>query len=150
MVVIERTEDADRPAIEALLRANDLPLDGLEAALKLSVVAREDGELVGCAGVEPYGTAGLLRSVCVAESRRSTGLGRSLVAEVEALATGAGISELFLLTDTAADWFPRLGYVAAVRADAPADMAASPEFVSACPVSATVLRKRLDPAVAAG
>jgi amino-acid N-acetyltransferase len=146
MVVIERTDDADKPAIVALLKANDLPLDGLEAALRIFVVAREDGDVVGCAGVEPYGTAGLLRSVCVADSRRSTGLGRSLVAEVETLAASAGISELFLLTDTAADWFPRLGYVAAVRDDAPADMAASPEFVTACPVGAAVLRKRLVPA----
>jgi amino-acid N-acetyltransferase len=147
VVAIERTRTDDRAAIEALLRANDLPLDGLELALPLSVVARESaGEVVGCAAVEPYGTAGLLRSVCVTESHRSSGLGRSLVAAVEGLAAGRGISELFLLTETASGWFPRLGYGPAARADAPDNMAASPEFVSACPVSAAVLRKRLAPA----
>jgi N-acetylglutamate synthase-like GNAT family acetyltransferase len=150
VVVIERTRDADRPAIEALLRANGLPLDGLRQALPLSVAARDEGRIVGCAAVEAYGTAGLLRSVCVAESHRSTGIGRSLVAEAEALAAGTGIDELFLLTETAAAWFPRLGYVAAARDEAPADMAASPEFVSACPVGAAVFRKRLEPVAAPG
>jgi amino-acid N-acetyltransferase len=149
VTAIQRTRSADRPAVEALLAANDLPLDGLEPALPLSVVALDDaGEVVGCAAVEPYGAAGLLRSVCVTESLRSTGLGRSLVEAAETLAAEHGIGELFLLTETAAGWFPRLGYVAAVRAEAPADMAASPEFVSACPVDAAVFRKRL--ATAAG
>ena len=149
MIVVERIGPRDREALEALLRANHLPLDGLDLALPLSVVARDGDELIGCAAVQRYGSAGLLRSVCVEERHRSTGVGQALVDAVEGLAAGGGISELFLLTETAAGWFPRLGYEAAVRADAPAEMAASPEFVSACPVSASVLRKRLTPAAAA-
>jgi len=144
---IERADARDTEAIESLLRANDLPLDGLSGGLRLAVVARDAGPaittLVGCAAIERYGHSGLLRSVCVATPLRGSGLGSRLVAEAERLAAESGIDELYLLTETAVDLFPRLGYVPAARADAPADMAASPEFASACPVSAAVFWKSL-------
>lgn len=147
MISIERAEPHDRTAIELLLQANGLPLDGLEQALATAVVARDGVVIVGCGAIEPYGSAGLLRSVCVAEQFRGTGLGRALVAATEELAGRLGIRELFLLTETAAGWFPRLGYERTTRDAAPAEMAASPEFASACPVSAAVLRKRLEAAI---
>lgn len=143
MIAIERASPDDRSALEALLTANGLPLAGLELAANTAVVARSNGTFVGCAAIEPHGSVGLLRSVCVAEPERGTGLGRKLVAEAESLAVAAGIGELYLLTETAAAWFPRLGYVSAARAAAPAALTASPEFTGACPDSAVLLRKRL-------
>jgi amino-acid N-acetyltransferase len=143
MISIERARGEDRPAIEGLLAANHLPLDGLESALATALVARNGGALAGCAAFEPYGRFGLLRSVCVADGLRGTGLGRQLVAEAERLAVESGVAEMFLLTETAADWFPSLGYVRTTRDAAPPDMARSPEFTTACPVGATVMRKRL-------
>jgi amino-acid N-acetyltransferase len=147
MITIDRAEPGDRSAIEALLLANDLPLDGLELALPTAVVARDGAGLAGCAAFEIYGSAGLLRSVCVTAGLRGSGIGGKLVAAAEDTAVKEGIRELFLLTETAADWFPRLGYERTTRDACPAEMAASPEFVSACPASAAVLRKRLEPSL---
>lgn len=141
--MIERALASDRSAIEGLLVGGGLPLDGLDAALPTAVVARDESGIVGCAAVEPYGSVGLLRSVYVAPDLRRTGLGRRLVAAVEALAASRGMAELYLLTETAEAWFPRLGYVAVTRASVPAALAASPEFASACPQSAAVLHKSL-------
>jgi len=141
MTTIERALAADRDAIERLLTAAGLPLDGLEGALPLAVVARDEGVIVGCAAVEQYGSVGLLRSVCVAADKRGTGLGRGLVAAVEELAAGRGIGELFLLTESAEGWFPRLGYMPSTRAAIPAALSASPELAGACPESAAVLSK---------
>jgi amino-acid N-acetyltransferase len=143
VTAIERALDSDRTAIESLLAANGLPFDGLEIALPTAVVARGEGGVVGCAAFEPYGSVGLLRSVCVAAPLRGTGLGRKLVGATERLAAAVGISELFLLTETAEAWFPGLGYVPAARTSVPALVTASPEFTSACPDSAAVLHKRL-------
>jgi len=143
VISTERVTADDRQAIEALLEANHLPLAGLDLGLEIAVVARDEGRVVGCAGVEPYGSAGLLRSVCVAPDRRGTGIGKHLVAAAESLAASGGISELFLLTETAADWFPRLGYDPATRADVPAAVTTSVEFTGACPVTAAVFRKRI-------
>jgi amino-acid N-acetyltransferase len=146
MTPIELAIDSDRPAIEHLLTDTGLPLEGLEAALSSAVVARTEGAeraVVGCAAIEPYGSAGLLRSVCVASDLRGTGLGRSLVTAAESLAAARGITDLYLLTETAVGWFPRLGYEPTKRATVPAAVTASPEFASACPESAVVRRKLL-------
>ena len=141
---IERAAPADRTEISSLLEANDLPLDGLDLALPFAVVARERAAIIGAAAVEPYPPAGLLRSVCVSAAARGTGLGRALVEAAESMARKGGMTELYLLTETAADWFPRLGYAAVTRDRVPAALQASPEFMSACPVSATVMYKRLE------
>ena len=143
MTAIERALDSDRSAIERLLTANGLPLDGLDIALPTAVVARGEGGVVGCAAFEPYGSVGLLRSICVAAPLRGTGLGRKLVGATEQLAAAVGISELFLLTETAETWFPRLGYVPTPRASLPAALMTSSEFTGACPDSAAVLHKLL-------
>jgi amino-acid N-acetyltransferase len=146
MTSIERARPSDRTAIETLLVAAGLPLAGLEPALATAVVARESGEVVGCAALEPYGAAGLLRSVCVVEVLRGTGIGQRLVAEVESLAAETGVTTLYLLTETAAEWFARLGYSTVSRGDVPRDLAASPEFTDACPDTAAVYRKLIRPA----
>ena len=143
MSSIEPALDTDRPAIEGLLTEGGLPLDGLEMALSTAVVARAVGGVVGCAAIEPYGSIGLLRSVCVAPTMRGTGLGGRLVAAAESLAEAHGIGELYLLTETAIGWFPRLGYEPAERSSVPAALANSPEFTGACPESAAIFRKPL-------
>jgi amino-acid N-acetyltransferase len=146
VIAIERAQADDRAAIEDLLAANDLPRDGIELAAATAVVAREeDGarDIMGSAAIEPYGSVGLLRSVCVTPQLRGTGLGRRLVAEAEAVAASSGIDELFLLTETAGEWFPRLGYEQVARDTAPAPLQASPEFTTACPDSALLFRKRI-------
>jgi amino-acid N-acetyltransferase len=143
VTAIEFALESDRAAIESLLTGSGLPLDGLEIALPTAIVARADDSVVGCAAVEPYGSVGLLRSVCVASGLRGTGLGGKLVEAAEKLAASRGIGELYLLTETAEGWFPRLGYVPTTRAAVPAALTASPEFAGACPESAAVLHKRL-------
>lgn len=145
---IARATPADLPGIETLLAAAGLPLDGIADAFALGVVARAgdgdgDGPLVGAAAVEPYGSAGLLRSVVVAEELRGSGVGRTLVGAAESLARDAGLVELHLLTETAADWFPRLGYEPIDRTEAAAAIGASSEFRTACSVTAVPMRKRL-------
>ena len=143
MNAIGQAGDADRQEIEQLLRENGLPLDGLELALPLAVVARGDAGIIGCAAVEPYGAVGLLRSVAVAPGSRGTGVGRQLVAAAERLAADRGIEDLYLLTETAEKWFPRLGYQPADRSSVPASLTVSPEFTTACPQTAVVLRRHL-------
>ena len=122
---IERATASDVPAVEALLLAAKLPLEGAAEALATGVVARDGEAVVGAAAVEPFGEAGLLRSVVVAEPLRGTGLGRQLVAAAEGLARDRGIRQLYLLTETAADWFPRLGYGVVQREEARAAVGAS-------------------------
>jgi amino-acid N-acetyltransferase len=140
---IERATPDDVPAVEALLAAVGLPLDGAAEALGTGVVAREGDAVVGAAAVEGYGEAGLLRSVVVADERRGTGLGRALVAAAEDLARSLGERDLYLLTETAADWFSHLGYEVVDREVAGAAVGESIEFTMACATSGVAMRRRL-------
>jgi amino-acid N-acetyltransferase len=140
---IERAEPADVEQVEALLTAAHLPLEGAREALALGVVGRDHGRVVAAAAVERFGVAGLLRSVVVDEPARSAGHGRAIVAAAEDLARAQGIVELYVLTETAIDWFPRLGYEAVARAAATAAVGESVEFTTVCRDTGIPLRKNL-------
>lgn len=143
-VLIEPPAPADVEGLYGLLREAGLPLDGLDAHLSGALVAKVDGQVVGSAGVEQYGAAGLLRSVAVRESLRGTGLGRQLVEAVQERARAAGIARLYLLTETAAEWFPRFGFTPIPRSAVEPAVQASVEFTSACPASAQAMLKNLE------
>ena len=138
-----RATPSDVPAVERLLAASGLPLEGAAEALSLGVVARDGDEIVAAAAIERYGDSGLLRSVVVEPGRRGTGLGRDIVAAAEQLARDDGIRELYLLTETAIDWFPRLGYEVIARAEAAAAVGESIEFTTVCKDTGVPMRRIL-------
>jgi N-acetylglutamate synthase-like GNAT family acetyltransferase len=140
---LERATLADAAAVEALLAASGLPLDGAADALALGVVARDQERVVAAAAVERFGDAGLLRSVVVAPDHRGTGLGGEIVRAAEELARRDGARELYLLTETAVDWFPRLGYEVVDRDVAAAAVGDSIEFTTVCRDTGVPMRRAL-------
>ena len=142
-ITIERAVAGDVPQILDLLKRQSLPPDGLTDHAATTVVARQDGRVVGSAAVEMYADGGLLRSVAVDDSLKGQGLGRALTEQAVALARAAGLDALYLLTTTAEGYFPKLGFERTTREDVPAGVRSSVEFTSACPASAIVMRKRL-------
>ena len=142
-MLVERARVADIPAIEALLRSADLPLEGAAAAFASGVVARDDGQIVGAAAIEPFGRAGLLRSVVVAPDRRGSGVGRAVVTAAETLARDLDMTELYLLTESAEAWFPRLGYHPIDRTAVPAAVRESIEFTTLCVDTGVAMRRDL-------
>jgi amino-acid N-acetyltransferase len=138
-VQVRAATEADLPAVEQLLTASKLPLDGVREAFDSFVVAEADHRIVGVAGLECCALHALLRSVAVDEAWRSRGLGRALVARVVSDAEARGIPALYLLTTTAEQYFPSFGFAAVTRDAVPADIRATQEFSGACPSSATVM-----------
>ena len=131
---------ADWPLVSDLLAASKLPLAGAADHLSHFILAFEGDALAGCAGLEVYGHAALLRSVAVAPSERGKGLGLALVDRALNHARAAGIVDVILLTETAAHFFPRFGFETITRDEAPESVRASVEFKGACPASAAVMR----------
>ena len=100
--------------------------------------------LIGVAGVERLGRVGLLRSLAVAPDYRNAGLAHRLVTAAEDRAKNHhGISDLYLLTTTAADYFLRRGYREVPRESVPGGVASHPQFRGLCPASARCLEKNL-------
>ncbi|HQV70020.1 MAG TPA: RNA polymerase sigma factor SigZ [Thermoflexales bacterium] len=146
MINIEPATAADQSAITQMLQESHLIYEDLTPPyLAHFLVARVDGALAGAVGLELFGAVGLLRSLVVRASLRGRGYGQALVAALERYALGAGARELFLLTETAPDFFARLGYQKTPRAEAPAPLQATSEFAGLCPQSAICMKKMVQP-----
>ena len=137
---------SDWPAIEALLRANKLPLEGAQAHLDTYLLAVSNGEIVGCAGAEVYGHIALLRSVAVAPGLHKQGIGKLLLDRLIHEAQRRDIVRLYLLSVTAPEYFAQFGFKRANIDEAPQALKASAEFQGACPACAAFMTLALQEA----
>lgn len=136
----------DFDAVRALLEGAHLPTDGLADFFGPAyAVAECDGRVIGAEGIERHGTSGLLRSAVVDDRYRGKGVGDLLTRDRLSWARASGLEDVWLLTTTAADYFPRFGFTTADRAAAPAALQQSIEFREACPASAVAMRLSLTP-----
>ena len=142
-IAVERARPDDADAIRTLLLSHGLPVDDVESHLGSAIVARHNGEVVGCAALELYRDGALLRSVAVSPDLKGRGLGRRLTEAMIDHARALGQPALYLLTTTAQTYFPAFGFDEIERSSVPASVQASVEFKSACPSSAIVMRKDL-------
>ena len=107
---LRRAREEDIPQIEALITAEGLPAYGLAEYLETFFVLAEGERLVGCAGLEIYGEAALLRSVVVAPEHRGRVDGRRLVEAALAEAREQSVRRVYLFTMHADSFFRRLGF----------------------------------------
>jgi N-acetylglutamate synthase-like GNAT family acetyltransferase len=139
---IRPAELEDQKVIRSLLWEYKLPLEGLEDttlwALQLS-----SGEVVGTAGLEIYGSQGLLRSVAVIKNKCNQGYGTALVAYVIGEAKKRHMRNLFLLTTTAPEFFRKLGFKEESREKVVGGIVDSAEFKSTCPKTAVLMHLSL-------
>jgi amino-acid N-acetyltransferase len=135
----------DYGEVIALLEAASLPTEDLErSSMEQFLVAREpSGKVIGAIGFGRYGSAALLRSLVVATENRDRTLGTQLVAELEARCRSLALSELYLLTTTAQEFFLRRGYKTIQRDSVPGALRAAAEFTRLCPDSAVCMTKSL-------
>ena len=119
--------------LEELLDANALPTEDC---------AEQDGnfygifdldQLVAAGGLEPADGYFLLRSVVVAPAYRGRGLARDITEFLLERARSAGCPRVYLLTETAADYFAGLGFEPVARDSVPAAIARTRQFASLCP-----------------
>jgi amino-acid N-acetyltransferase len=135
-----------REAIVTLLRDTRLPTEDLPPTLDHFFVATDGTSVVGTIGLEVYGECGLLRSMVVHPNQRSGGIATRLVQALEDNAQAQGVRCMYLLTETAPDYFQRKGYERISRENVPDAIKASSEFSTVCPASAIVMKKTLSTA----
>ncbi|MFN8472748.1 MAG: arsenic resistance N-acetyltransferase ArsN2 [Anaerolineae bacterium] len=138
-ILINSAAATDLPAILALLDRTDLPPDGLADHLSTTLVARDEEAIIGSAALEVYDEGALLRSVAVEPSYQGQGIGQQLTQAVLSLAKEQGIRVVYLLTETAGDFFPRFGFQTVARQDVAPSVQQSVEFTTVCPTSALVM-----------
>ncbi len=129
----------DMAPVRMLIGDADLPTDGVAELDELQVAVDAAREVIACAGLEVYGSAGLLRSVAVAGSQRGKGIGAVLVGRMTERAAELGLRRIYLLTETAAPFFARLGFTPVDRDAVDEAVQASEEFSRLCPATAAVM-----------
>ncbi|SEP25379.1 arsenic resistance N-acetyltransferase ArsN2 [Mucilaginibacter sp. OK283] len=139
---IEKAETY-RANVIALLAAEKLPTDDLPQTLENFVIALQDEDVIGVAGLEIYDSYCLLRSVAVSAAYRGKGIASRLLDTIEKLAAARQLREIYLLTETAPEYFSKKEYQIITRAQVPAEVQQSTEFSHVCPQSAIVMKKTL-------
>jgi N-acetylglutamate synthase-like GNAT family acetyltransferase len=120
----------DLPAIVALLEAARLPAIELELHLDNVVVGELEGRVVACGGLEasPEAAAGLVRSMAVDEPLRGRDIGTAILQWVEARAAALRITQLFLFTVGAPEFYRRFGYEDATLDEFPDALRGSAQY----------------------
>lgn len=123
---------------ESKLDASDLK----QANIRLFSMT-ENNKLVGVGGLEIFNDQALLRSVAVDTAYQKQGLGALLVRRIEKAAKELGLSALYLLTNTAADFFKAQNYQVIHRDNFADSLKQTAQFSGLCPVSAVCMKKEL-------
>ncbi len=81
--------------------------------------------------------------MAVDEPLRGKSIGKKIVDDLVSRAKEHTVREVYLLTETAHDYFVKRGFSDIARENVPLEVKASTEFSSVCPVSASVMVYRI-------
>ncbi|MEW5923998.1 MAG: arsenic resistance N-acetyltransferase ArsN2 [Candidatus Zixiibacteriota bacterium] len=129
--------------VKKMLSDNGLPGQDIDDKIECLFLAYHDSELVGIGGLEIHGQYGLLRSLVTLVKFRGGGYGKIITRMLLERAADNGLSEVYLLTTTAAKFFEKMGFAYIERSSVPESIAGTTEFTSLCPASAICMMKRL-------
>ena len=104
----------------------------------------ENDQIIGVGGLEIVDDLALLRSVAISKKQQNKGLGKQLVTQIEKSAKESGISALYLLTNTATEFFKAIGYLQIHRDDFAEPLKQTAQFSGLCPVTAITMKKQIN------
>ena len=138
----------DLKSVKKLLLECNLPFEGLEEHLGTTLVIHCGNEVIGCAALELYQAAALLRSVAVRPDLQGKGLGREITEAALDLARRNKVEEVYLLTETTKRFFSGYGFEPVDRRNVPHPILQSKEFTTLCQETCIAMKMRLlkDPA----
>ena len=136
-IVRLRSEDLNQ--LEALLSSNGLPAEDCAEQGDIFYGIFDGDELIAAGGLEAAAGYSLLRSIVVKPDYRRRGLARMLAEFLLEQARSQGRAAVYLLTETAAEYFEKLGFSRVARVQVPPAIAATRQFSSLCPDTATCL-----------
>ena len=122
------------------LENNDLPYKDInvETSLMFSYLDA-DNNIIGSGGLEFYGPFALLRSIAVRKDLQGKGIGKAIVRDLLEKAKEKKVTAVYLLTETAHDYFSNLRFLDVDRANVPQEIRSSSEFSNVCPASAACM-----------
>jgi len=142
-ISIQPAATSDYQAVCELLSKHKLPIEDINKELSHFFIVKPHELPVGVIGMEKYGEFGLLRSMVTDPAFRNNGIASALVAALINYGKSLGLKELYLLTETAEDYFAKRGFQKINRDQVPATIKQSSEFSHLCPSTAVVMKKEI-------
>ena len=142
-IQIDNARPEEKELVVSLLKEAGLLTEDLPDGLRNFLLAKQDGVLVGVAGLEQFGSVGLLRSVAVYPTHQGKGIAGQMVEQLLAGADERGLREVYLITTTADRYFDRYGFAAVNREQVPEAIQQTRQFSGLCPSSAVVMKRNL-------
>ena len=127
------------PSFVAALQHASLPTDDIGDSGQVFFVLRAEGDPIGFGGYESHAYDALLRSLVVPVQHRHVGVGRRILSALVFRLRQDKVERIWLLTNDAAEFFEKQGFVRRPRTAAPAVIAGTREFSSLCPASALLM-----------
>ncbi len=134
---------SDLTQIKSLLKSEGLPSEDINEHLKNIIIVEEKGVILGFGAMEKYNKVGLFRSLVVTKKRRSEKIGSTIYQHIEDLSKLMKMENLYLLTETASEYFKKLGFIEITREEVPGEIKNTKQFSNLCPASATVMKKTI-------
>lgn len=126
--------------LEALLDAHKLCFNDLKSqGVELFSVTNE-GKLVGFFGYEVFGESALFRSFIVVPEERGKNYGIHIWNMAKDQLKARRVKDVYLLTNTATEFFEKVGYLPFERSNVPATIAQTSEFTTFCPSDSVCMR----------
>ena len=142
--MIRQSSSEDLDNVISLLKNVSLPIEDIHLHFNNFLVLEIEGNIVGTIGMEVYDEIALLRSLAVSKTFQKKGLGQKLYLKLFEKIKAMGISEIYLLTETAEEFFSKQGFQKVLRDSTPLQIQQSYEFTTLCPSTAVCMCKKLN------
>lgn len=128
-ISVSRLEGTELDRVRLRLLSDGMPVhDLVRPDIYFYTATTETGAQIGWGGLEVHGSQALLRAVLVNPVLRGIGAGRALVGALLEAAREKQVSDIWLLTTDAEQFFTKLGFAVVERSAAPAAIRAGEEF----------------------
>jgi len=136
---------SDLPQIENLLKRYDLPYEDCNDHIAnfLLVEAPDSKRIIATGAFEHYGDVCLLRSIAGEEDSRGKNIGDEIYSALKARAAALGVSEIYLLTQSAEKYFKARGFLKIGREFVPDEIKKTKQYSGLCPSTATVMKVKI-------
>jgi len=140
---IVSNESEFQPFCEAVKSAG-LPHQDLDYNSQVLISYFKNDVVIGTGGLEIIERYGLLRSVSVSPDYRNQYIGMQITSDILNNAKQSNLDKIYLLTETAKDYFQKLGFEEVNREHVPDEIKSTTEFAQVCPVSASCMMLKLE------
>ncbi|NPD87402.1 MAG: GNAT family N-acetyltransferase [Asgard group archaeon] len=141
---IQKVELDDLNILKEFMKKLNLVYEEIEKHLEDFFIIRVENKTVGCAGIEHYDDVGLLRSVGIDEELQGKGLGKKIVTKMIDYALEKGIVNLYLITNSAEDFFKKFDFTIVSRSEVDSRIQQTYEYTTGCEETASVMVKKIE------